>query len=384
LAEKRDYYEILGVQKGASEDELKKAYRKVAKKYHPDMNPNNKEAEAKFKEANEAYEVLSDSQKRSKYDQFGHVGVDPNFAAAGGGASQGFGGGFGGIDFGDIFGSIFSDFGGMGGQQQRNGPAHGSDVEIRAAISFEDAARGIRKEVEVPRVEECKECAGSGAAKGTSPNTCSTCRGSGQVRVQQRTPLGNFATIRTCDTCRGTGKIIKTPCSTCSGTGRVKRNRKVEVNIPAGIDDGQMMTLRGQGNTGKMGGPAGDLHITITVRPHPIFTREGYDLFCEIPVTFAQVVLGGNLNVPTLDGKIVLTIPEGTQTGSSFRLKGKGIPYINGRGRGDEILKVVVEVPKNLTDKQKEILREFETQTEDVRHYAKRKGFFDKLKDVFS
>ena len=383
MAEKRDFYEILGVQKGATDDELKKAYRKVAKKFHPDMNPNNKEAEAKFKEANEAYEVLSDSGKRAKYDQFCHAGVDPNFGAGGGGGAQGYGGGFGGFDFGDIFGSIFSDFGG-GGQQQRNGPARGGDVEIRTAISFEEAAHGVKKEVQVPRVEECKECSGSGAAKGTSADTCSTCRGSGQVRVQQRTPLGNFATVKTCDTCRGTGKIIKTPCSTCSGSGRVKHTRKIEVNIPAGIDDGQTMTLRGQGNSGKLGGPAGDLHITMTVRPHPIFTREGYELFCEVPVTFAQAVLGGDLNVPTLDGKIMLNIPEGTQSGAVFRLKGKGIPFVNGRGRGDESIKVVVEVPKYLTEKQKELLREFESQTEDVKHYAKRKGFFDKLKDAFS
>ncbi len=382
MAEKRDYYEVLGVSKGASDDEIKKAYRAAAKKYHPDVNPGDKTAEEKFKEVNEAYEVLSNQEKRAKYDQFGHAGVDPNFGAGGG--AGGYGGGFDFGDLGDIFGSIFSDFGMGGGRRANNGPVRGSDVAATVAISFEEAAFGVKKSVTVRRVENCPDCGGTGAAAGTSPETCPTCRGTGQVRTQQRTPFGVIQNVSACRACGGTGKIIKNPCKRCSGQGKVRVQRTIEVTIPAGIADGQAVVVRGQGDSGLRGGPAGDVHISVMVRPHPIFDRKGFDVLCDYPISFAQAALGAKLEIPTLDGKIDYTIPEGTQTGTVFKIKGKGIPFINGRGRGDQLLTVVVEVPKHLTDAQKQLLREFDSQTYNDQHYQKSKGFFDKIKDLFS
>lgn len=386
MADKRDYYEVLGLSKGASEDDIKKAYRKAAKKYHPDLNPGDKVAEEKFKEAGEAYEVLSDKDKRARYDQFGHAGVDPNYGAGAGGYGGYGGGGFGGADFdlGDIFGSIFSDFGMGGGRRQNNGPVRGGDVGASIGISFEEAAFGVKKDIKVTRVEGCPECSGSGAKKGTAPETCSTCRGSGQVRTQQRTPFGVIQNVGVCRDCNGTGKIIKEPCSHCRGSGRIRRERTIEVNIPGGIADGQTIVVRGQGDNGLRGGPSGDVHITVNVRPHAIFERSRNDVICEYPISFAQAALGAKLEIPTLDGTMEYSIPEGTQTGTTFRIKGKGFNVLNGRGRGDHILKVVVEVPKHLSEKQKQVLRDFDKDTHDDKHYQKSKSFFNKIKEMFS
>ena len=375
---KRDYYEVLGVAKGASEDEIKKAYRQMAKKYHPDLNPGDKEAEARFKEVNEAYEVLSDSQKKARYDQYGHAGVDPNFGAGG---YQGYG--FDGmdIDLGDIFSSFFG--GGGARRSNPNAPRRGSDVSASVVISFEEAARGCKKQVDVRLVDTCSDCRGSGAAKGSAPKPCPACNGTGQERRQQRTPFGVIQTQSVCSRCRGKGKIIDKPCSTCSGTGQVRRPSSVGINIPAGIADGQVITIRGKGNAGTNGGPAGDLEIQVAVRPHPVFEREGYDVHCELPLTFAQMALGAEVQVPTLDGNVPYTVREGTQPGETFRLKGKGFPYINGRGRGDEVVRVTVEVPKNLTSDQKKLLHAFEESLGD-KNYQKRRSFFDKLRDAFN
>ena len=386
MSEKRDYYAVLGLEKGASDDEIKKAFRVGAKKYHPDMNPGDKAAEEKFKEINEAYEVLSDKDKRARYDQFGFAGVDPNFGAGGaGGGTGGYGSWSGNMDFdlGDIFGSIFGDFG-MGGSRRRsaNGPVRGGDVEAGVNISFEEAAFGVKSSVRISRVENCSACSGTGAAKGSTPETCSACSGTGQVRVQQRTPFGVVQNVTVCRQCGGTGKIIKNPCRECSGKGRVRVNRTIEVAIPAGIADGQTLAVRGQGDCGVRGGQNGDVHITVGVRPHPFFERQGNDVVCEYPISFTQAALGARLSIPTLDGKQDYNIPEGTQTGDSFRIKGKGIPYLNGRGRGDYILRVAVEVPKHLSEEQKKLLREFDRQTFDDRHYSKAKAFFDKIKNA--
>ena len=375
---KRDYYEVLGVAKGASEDEIKKAYRQMAKKYHPDLNPGDKEAEARFKEVNEAYEVLSDSQKKARYDQYGHAGVDPNFGAGG---YQGYG--FDGmdIDLGDIFSSFFG--GGGARRSNPNAPRRGSDVSASVVISFEEAARGCKKQVDVRLVDTCSDCRGSGAAKGSAPKPCPACNGTGQERRQQRTPFGVIQTQSVCSRCRGKGKIIDKPCPTCSGTGQVRRPSSVGINIPAGIADGQVITIRGKGNAGTNGGPAGDLEIQVAVRPHPVFEREGYDVHCELPLTFAQMALGAEVQVPTLDGNVPYPVREGTQPGETFRLKGKGFPYINGRGRGDEVVRVTVEVPKNLTSEQKKLLHAFEESLGD-KNYQKRRSFFDKLRDAFN
>lgn len=386
MAEKRDYYEVLGVSKTATDEEIKKAYRQMAKKYHPDRNPDNKEAEHKFKEASEAYKVLSDSAKRSRYDQLGHAGVDPNFNA--GGAGGGFGGfsgfdmgGFG--DLGDILGSMFG--GGFGGGTTQRGSAayRGQNISASLVISFEEAAFGCKKEIEVSVSQQCDRCHGSGARAGTAPVTCSTCKGTGQVRYQQRTPFGTMATTRACDQCGGTGKIIKEPCDQCHGTGAVRKRKKVEINIQPGIDNGQTILLRGMGDTGINGGPAGDLLVNVRVRPHPIFERNGADVSCEFPITFVQAALGAQVEVPTIDGKVSYTIPEGTQSHTVFRLRGKGIPHLQGKGRGDQYVRVIVEVPKNLTPKQKEMLRTFDGVT-DTSQYAKQKNFVDKLRDALS
>ncbi|MBQ9970342.1 MAG: molecular chaperone DnaJ [Oscillospiraceae bacterium] len=382
--QKRDYYEVLGVQKGCSDDELKKAYRKVAKKYHPDLNPGDAEAEAKFKEANEAYAILSDAEKRQRYDQFGHAGVDPNFGAGGAGA-----GGFDFSDFGDIFdtffggGGGFGGFGGFGGSTRTrnpNGPIRGNNINISINLSFIEAAKGCKKTININRMVRCEDCNGSGAAAGTQPEICPDCHGTGQVMTQQRTPFGMMQSARPCSKCGGTGKIIKDPCKKCNGQGRSRKAVKLEVSVPAGIDDGQTFVLRGQGDDGLNGGPAGDVNVTVSVRKDALFERDGYDVWCDVPITFCQAVLGAEVTVPTIDGKVSYNIPEGTQPNTVFRLRNKGISYINGRGRGDQYVRVNIEVPTNLSSKQKDALREFDGQCSD-KNYNKRKGFFDKLKD---
>ena len=380
MAEKRDYYEVMGIPKNASEDEIKKAYRKLAKKYHPDLNPGDKNAEEKFKELNEAYEVLSDKDKKARYDQFGHAGVDPNFGGGPAGGSPFTGG----IDLGDIFDSFFGGFGGGTRRQNPNAPRRGSDTEAVVNISFEEAAKGCKKTVSFSKIDSCKDCGGSGAEKGTSAKTCPQCGGSGRVSVSQRTPFGVVQTSRGCDRCGGSGKVIEHPCKTCGGTGRVRRQKTIEVNIPAGIDNDQVLNVRGQGNAGQNGGPAGDLQVYVNVRPHPIFERRGNDVWCEMPITFSQAALGAEVTVPTIDGKVSYQVREGTQPGDVFKLRGKGIPYVNGRGRGDQYVQVTVEVPRNLTQKQKDVLKEFDSSTkDDSKHYAKRKTFFDKIKTMF-
>ena len=377
MADKRDYYEVLGVGKNASDDEIKKAHRKLAKQYHPDLNKDNPDAAEKFKELNEAYEVLSDKDKRAKYDQFGFAGVDPNY----GGGAGGYGGGFDMGDLGDIFGSMFGGFGGST-RSRRNAPQRGETLQQHVVLSFEEAAFGCEKELSVTRYENCEGCGGTGAAAGSSPETCSYCRGVGTVTQTQRTPLGMFQTSAPCPQCQGKGKIIRNPCKKCGGTGKQRRNRTLKVNIPAGIDDGQSIRLSGQGGAGVNGGPNGDVIVTISIRPHPIFTRDGSDVICEIPISFTQAALGDTLQVPTIDGKIEYNIPEGTQTGTVFRMRGKGIQNVNGRGRGDQYVRVNIEVPKNLSHRQKELLREFESSTTDE-NQAQRKGFWDKVKDAF-
>ena len=359
--QKRDYYEVLGVSKGATDDEIKKSYRKLAKQYHPDLNPGDKAAEARFKEVNEAYEILSDKEKRARYDQFGHAGVDPNFNPGGG-----FGGGFGGftdmgdIDLGDLFGSFFGGGFGGGGSSRRNGPQKGETIRTGVAISFEEAAFGCEKEVTVSRTEQCDVCHGTGCAPGTTAEVCPDCHGSGTVR--QRGGGGfSFATTTTCPKCRGAGKIIHQPCKTCNGAGSVRRQKKLAVTIPAGIDNGQAVSLRGQGGAGKNGGPAGDLLIAVTVRPHPTFRREGTSVYMDQPVSFVQAALGAELEIPTIDGTVKYTMPEGTQSGTTFRLRGKGIPGLNGRGRGDQYVTVKVQVPTGLSRAQKDALKAFGT-----------------------
>ena len=375
MAEKRDYYEVLGIQKGASEDEIKKAYKKLARKYHPDMNPGDKEAEEKFKEVNEANEVLSDPEKKARYDQFGFAGVDPNYGAGAGGGA--YGGGFDFGDLGDIFGSFFG--GGFGGGQRRNpnAPQRGESIRASVSVSFTEAAFGCEKSVTLERSEQCPTCKGNGCAPGTTPEICPDCHGTGTVQTRRQTPMGIFASNGPCRKCGGTGRLIHQPCPDCRGTGAVRKRKTIKVNIPAGIDHGQTISLRGQGNAGKNGGPAGDLLITVMVQPHELFHRDGVDVFCEAPITFAQAVLGAELEIPTIDGKVKYSIPEGTQTGTVFRLKGKGIPVLNGRGRGDQYVTVTIETPRNLNKEQKEALRRF-SETLGESNYEKRKSFFKK------
>ena len=374
---KRDYYEVLGIQKGASEDEIKKAYKKLARKYHPDMNPGDKEAEEKFKEINEANEVLSDPTKKARYDQFGFAGVDPNYGAGGGGWGDGAAG-FDFGDLGDIFGSFFG--GGFGGaQQRRNGPQRGESIRMSVSVSFTEAAFGCDKDVTLERSEQCPSCHGNGCAEGTTPEICPECRGSGTVQVRRQTPMGVFATTATCTKCGGSGKIIHQPCAECHGNGRVHKRRTVKVSIPAGIDNGQTISLRGQGHAGKNGGPNGDLLITVMVKPHDLFRRDGTSVFCEAPITFTQAVLGAELEIPTIDGKVKYTIPEGTQTGTVFRLRGKGIPVLNGRGRGDQYVTVTIETPRNLNKEQKDALRKF-SEALGEGNYEQQKSFFKKFK----
>lgn len=382
MAEKRDYYDVLGVQKGCSDDELKKAYRKMAKKYHPDLNPNDKEAEKKFKEVNEAYEVLSDPTKKAKYDQFGHAGVDPSYGGGGGFDAGGFGGFSGFGDMGDILEGFFNGAFGGGRTSNPNAPRRGQDIRANINISFMDACKGKTAEVRVNRMEVCKDCNGTGAKSGTSSRTCPECHGKGTVKVSQRTPFGMISQTKTCSRCGGKGKIIDNPCPKCSGQGRVRVTKTQEINIPAGIDDGQTLQISGQGDAGINGGPAGNLNVNITVRPDPIFERDGFDIWTEIPITYTQATLGDDITVPTIDGKVQYSVPEGTQTGTVFRLRDKGVKKLQRSGRGDQYVRVIVEVPSNLTKKQKELLKEFESSL-DEKNYKKRKSFFDKIKDSF-
>jgi len=356
MADKRDYYESLGLQKGATDDEIKKAFRQQAKKFHPDVNPGNKRAEERFKEINEAYEVLSDSTKRQRYDQFGHAGVDPNF-----GAGSGFSGsGFGGMDFdlGDIFSSFFGGGGGTS-SRSRNAPRKGERVRVDATIKFEEAAFGCEKEITITRIESCDDCSGSGCKEGTTAEMCTNCNGQGVVTTQQRTPFGVMQSSSECPKCAGRGKIIHQPCTKCRGLGLVRRNRTITVNIPAGIDNGQTISMRNQGSAGANGGEAGDLFVTVSILRHEIFEREGNSVLLEMPLTFVQAALGSEIEVPTLDGKVKYSIPEGTQTGTVFRLRGKGIQNLRGSGRGDQYVTVTVAVPKSLTEEQKDLLRKF-------------------------
>ena len=376
---KRDFYEVLGVEKGASAEDIKKAYRKAAMKYHPDRNPGDKTAEEKFKEIGEAYEVLSDDDKRARYDQFGHAGVDPNFNPNAGGFG---GGGFG--DFGDIFGDIFGSAfgGGFGGSSRatQNAPRRGENVATRLELTFEEAAFGCEKEVSALRIENCGSCNGSGSADGTV-ETCSHCRGTGQVRTTQNFMGMQMQSTSPCPRCNGKGKVIKTPCNTCKGKGKVRRTQKIRVKVPAGVDEGQSVRVRGEGCVGSNGGPNGDLLVEILIRDHPIFTRDGVDVLCEVPISFTQAALGAEIQVPTLDGKVSFDIPEGTQTGTTFTLSGKGIPYVgSSRRRGDQLFTVVVETPTKLTREQKDLLRQLDDTIDET---PKRKKFFDTLKDFF-
>ena len=379
MADKRDYYEVLGVEKNAGADEIKKAYRKAAMKYHPDRNPGDKEAEEKFKEIGEAYEVLSDEDKRARYDQFGFAGVDPNYGAGQGNYGSGFGG-FGGFgDFGDIFGSIF---GGGGRPESRNAPRRGENVGVRLELTFEEAAFGCEKVVSAQRIENCAACSGSGSADGVI-ETCQQCRGAGQVRTVQNFMGMAMQSTTVCPSCNGRGQTIKTPCTTCKGKGKVRRTQKVNVKIPAGVDAGQSVRVRGEGCVGSNGGPNGDLMVEIRIKRHPIFQRENMTVYCEVPITFTQAALGAEILVPTLDGKVSYEIPEGTQTGTTFTLGGKGIPAVNNpRRRGDEKFTVVVETPTRLTKEQKDLLRQLDD-TLDTKSSPKRKKFIDVVKDFF-
>ncbi len=395
MSDKQDYYDLLGVDRNADEAELKRAYRKMAMKYHPDRNPDNKEAEAKFKEINEAYEVLSDKEKRNLYDQFGHAGVNQNMG--GGGYSQGFGG-FEDI-INEMFGGGFGGFGG-GGSSRRQGPRKGQDLRADVTLTFEQAAFGKKETIEFYRTEECPTCHGDGGEPGTSSHTCSKCNGTGEMRVAQRSLFGETISVRTCDACNGKGKTFEQVCHTCKGKGRVKKKRTIEVDIPAGAFHGAQMSLRGEADLGQRGGPRGDVIVVIHVQPHKDFKRDGNDIFLEMPITYSQAVLGAEVDVPTLDGKVQFKIPAGTPSGKQFRLKGKGVPVLNGYGRGDQYVRVFVEVPTNLNGKQKSALKAFaqamgedgykaEVEPEIKPDYAAHdkkedKGFFGKMKDAFS
>ena len=375
---KRDYYEVLGISKSASEADIKKAYRNLAKKYHPDVNPDNKEAEKKFKEANEAYEVLSDSDKKSRYDAYGHAGIDPNMGSGSGG--------FGGFDFsggrfdmGDIFSDLFGGFSSSG--TRRSTAVHGEDIHIRLNVSFEEAVFGCTKEIAYTKIEDCGACSGSGAAKGSSAETCSACGGAGVITTQKRTAFGMMmSSSSTCHTCRGTGKTIKNPCSSCKGAGVVRKSEKRMTDIPAGVYDGIKIAVRGAGNAGRNGGEPGDVIISINVRPHPVFERDGNNLVCSIPITFSEAALGGEIDVPTLEGSEKFNIPEGTQTSTVFTLKNRGVQHIrNPKQRGDLYFEVTVEVPTGLSEKQKNILRDFSASCGNKNH-SKKEGFFRKFK----
>lgn len=386
MAQKRDYYEVLGVSKDADEKEIKRAYWKLAKKYHPDVNPDDKEAEEKFKEANEAYEVLSDATKRQQYDQFGHAAFDPSsFAGAGGFGS----GSFAGINLEDLFSSLFGDFGfggftgANGSGRRQNAPMPGANLRYRMNLDFMEAAFGTERLITIRKEDLCSTCEGTGAAEGGKPVTCPICHGSGQIQVRQQTLFGQMMSTQTCSNCHGTGEVIDDPCKTCHGSGRQERSKSLQVKVPAGINEGEVLTLRGEGEPGFRGGPNGNLYVVVHIKPHPVFTRRGNDTFCEVPITFAQATLGLEVDVPTIDGNHKFRLNEGTQPGDIYTIKNKGIPYIQGKGRGDHKFQVVLEVPKNLTDDQKAHLKKFdETVTES--HYQKRQGFFDKIRQAFS
>nr|WP_276537076.1 molecular chaperone DnaJ [Anaerosalibacter massiliensis] len=369
---KQDYYEILNLSKDATDEDIKKAYRRLAKKYHPDLNQGNKEeAEQKFKEINEAYEVLSNPEKRSRYDRFGHAGVD--------GQTGGFNG------FGDIFDDIFDIFGGgfSSSSSRKPGPRRGPDIRYDIDLEFEEAVFGVEKEVQIRKVENCSTCNGSGVKPGSSKSTCSKCNGTGEVRYAQNTPFGQFVRVGTCDACNGTGEIIKDKCDTCHGTGKVRKSNKIKVKIPAGVNNGSIISLKEEGHAGERGGPSGDLYIYIRVKPHEFFVREGNNIYCEIPITFTQAALGTDIEIPTLEEPVKYQIPPGTQTGTQFKLKNKGVPNVRGYGKGDFYFKVNVKVPKKLNDKQKELLREFAKESGEDTTEVK-KGFFDKFKDAFN
>lgn len=388
--DKRDYYEVLGLQKGASDADIKKAYRKLAKQYHPDLNPDNPEAEAKFKEINEANQVLSDPDKRAKYDQFGHAGVDPNYGGGGMDFGSGFGG-FGGVDLGDIFADIFGGGGGFGFSSgtrtnNSNAPRRGSDIAVELEIGFMEACKGVERDISVNVTDECPDCGGSGAKAGTSPKTCPECNGRGYVTTQRRNPMfGMMSTQTTCTKCRGKGKIIENPCQKCSGSGRVNVKKTVSVKVPAGCDNGIILNVRGRGSAGVNGGSRGDLKVRISVRKDPVFTREDYNIWIEVPITYSQAVLGSEIEVPTIDGMVSYKVPAGTQPGTVFALRGKGVQKLQRPEgeRGDQMVRVNVEVPKKLSKKQKEALEAFESTLEES-NYEKRKSFFDKIKDKFS
>lgn len=371
---KRDYYEVLGVSKDASAEEIKKAYRKLARQYHPDVNPNDQDAEQKFKEVKEAFDVLSDPNRRQQYDQFGHA-AEEGF----GGGSNGFGGfsGFGGFE--DIFDQFF---GGGGGRSRRpGGPERGNDLRYDMEITLENAAFGLETTITIPRAENCPTCAGSGAEPGTKPEKCTYCHGTGQQQVVRNTAFGRFVSVKPCDACRGTGTFIKDKCGECHGTGHVQRQRQIEIKIPAGVDTGSRLRVSGEGEAGTHGGPSGDLYVIIHVKAHKTFVRDGNDVVLELPVSFTQAALGTEIEVPTLDGKARLKIPEGTQTGTMFRLRGKGIPHLRGYGSGDQHVRVVVKVPKKLSSKQKDLLREYAKLSGETVDLAE-KGFIDKMKDA--
>lgn len=378
MAEKRDFYEVLGLQKGASDDEIKKAYRKMAMKYHPDRNPGDKAAEESFKEVNEAYSVLSDADKKSKYDRFGHAGVDPNAGFGGGGGGfGGFGGGF--DDIFDMFGGMF---GGGGGGRRRNGPMKGRDIQKSIMISFEEAAFGVKKEIQLAKYVKCDTCNGEGSKPGTHKKTCPKCNGTGQVHTVQRTPFGQFQSTNTCDQCGGKGTIIDTPCTDCHGSGKIKKTIKINIDIPAGVDNDSVIPIRGQGEPGTNGGPNGDLYVVISVKPHDVFKRNGSDIYIDMPIDFAQASLGDEITVPTLKEKVSYKVPAGTQPNTTFRLKGKGIKDVRTGRMGDLYVRVVLEVPTKLNSKQKKAIEEM-AKVVHSECYQKKTSFTDKMKDIF-
>ena len=380
---KRDYYEVLGVSKTATQDELKKAYRKLARKYHPDLNKDNEEAAEKFKECNEAYSVLSDDQKRAQYDQFGHAAFE-NGGMGGGGGFGGAGGfgGFGGSGMEDIFDMFFGGQGGRGGNRAKTGPQRGADLRFDLEITFEEAAFGLEKEINLYRDETCDHCHGEGAEPGSKVESCPECNGTGYVRFTQNTMFGQMVNERPCSRCKGEGKIISEPCKECRGKGTVKRNKKLKVKIPAGVDNGSRLRVSGEGEAGAKGGPNGDLYVYLYVKPHKFFERDGTTVLCEVPINIVQATLGADIKVPTLDGQVTMKVPEGTQPGKVLRLKGKGIPSLRGGSRGDQLVRIKVVVPTKLSDKQKDALRKFADISKDNIN-PEEKSFMDKVKDFF-